>query len=103
VKPMTPMKPMEPLKPMEPMTFSGKPWWPDDLGEPSTAGSQGKRRYAFFPEKRRLLIDEDGSIAIYDSADQQISGVSQAGDGVHSLRFSTRDGSIDLDQLARVD
>jgi hypothetical protein len=66
-----PMKPMEPMKPP-----SEDKWWPPDLGQPSTSGSQNDMRYAFFPEKRRLLIEQDGKLATYDSADHRISGVS---------------------------
>lgn len=37
-------------------------WWPDELGKPSAAGSQNHMRYAAFPEKRRLIIDDHGKI-----------------------------------------
>ena len=104
MKPMKPMKPMDsmaPMEPMPPMTFCEKPWWPSDLGDPSTTGSQESRRYAFFPEKRRLVIEEDGSTAIYDSGDREIDGVLQGDHG--RLQLSTRAGLIGLDQLARLD
>lgn len=60
MKPMKPMEPMKPMKPMEPMTGMG-PWWPADLGQPSSSGSQNDTCYAFFPDERRLLIEHDGS------------------------------------------
>ena len=45
---------------MKPMT-GGEEWWPDDFGQPSMSGSQNGIRYAFFPEKRRLLIEQGGN------------------------------------------
>ncbi len=44
MKPMAPMKPMEPMKPMA----KSEAWWPADLGDPSSSGSQNDMRYAFF-------------------------------------------------------
>jgi hypothetical protein len=53
---MEPMKPMKPMEPMKPMS-GGEKWWPDELGQPSSSGSQNSMRYAFFPKARRLLIE----------------------------------------------
>ena len=61
---------------------SGSPhansWWPEELGRPSSAGSQNDMRYAIFREKRRLVIDDHGQTTIYDTGDHQITGISQA-------------------------
>jgi hypothetical protein len=95
---MKPMKPMEPMKPL-----SQVEWWPPDLGQPSTSGSQNDIRYAFFPEKRRLLIEQDGNLAIYDSADHQISGVSQQQSSGGDLAFTSQTGPVDLAELKKVD
>jgi len=57
------MEPMKPMKPMEPMS-GGEQWWPNDLGEPSSTGSQNGMRYAFFFEgaaashRKRQQIDD---------------------------------------------
>ena len=59
---MEPMKPMEPMQPMAPMKPMQR-WWPQELGEPASSGGQNDVRYAFFPEKRRLLIETGGKIA----------------------------------------
>ncbi len=64
---MKAMKPMAPMEPMKPMDF-GTAWWPNDLGEPSTSGAQNGGRYAFFPDARRLLIEDDGKLTTYDTA-----------------------------------
>jgi hypothetical protein len=104
MKPMKPMKPMEPMKPMKPMEpiSSGAAWWPSELGDPSTQGTQNNMRYAFFPEKKRLLIEKDGHVTTYNSADHQISGVSQQHGGHQSLSFTSQHGPIDLGSLTKL-
>ena len=52
------------MKPMKPMD-AGPKWWPEDLGEPGTSGSQNDVRYAFFPGSHRLAIQQDGKLAVY--------------------------------------
>ncbi|MBX9934596.1 MAG: hypothetical protein K2Y56_24280 [Methylobacterium sp.] len=100
---MEPMKPMEPLKPMEPMKpmKAADAWWPQELGQPSSSGGQNDLRYAFFPEKHRLVIEEGGKRRTYDSGDHQINGVSQSNDG--GPRFRSQNGEVALDQLKTVD
>jgi hypothetical protein len=101
MEPMKPMEPMRPMEPMKPMT-GGETWWSDDLGQPSSSGSQNGMRYAFFPDKRRLLIDENGKVTTYDSGDHRIGGVSQQ-DGDHrTLTFTSQNGPVKLDDLKRV-
>jgi hypothetical protein len=95
------MKPMKPMEPMKPMDF-GPPWWPNDLGQPSSSGGQNGIRYAFFPQARRLAIDTDGKIAVYDSADHRINGVSQQQGGTSSLVFSSQQGDVKLDALKKI-
>src|SRR5687768_1745137 len=98
---MEPMKPMKPMEPMRPMA-GGEKWWPDDLGQPSTSGSQDGIRYAFLPEKRRLLIEQGGKLTTYDSGDHRISGVSQQGGQAQSLAFTSQNGAVKLDELKQV-
>ena len=97
---MEPMKPMKPMKPMEPMKGS-EPWWPQELGQPSTTGSQNGLRYAFFPDARRLLVETDGTLTTYDSGDHRISGVQQANGS--APRFSSQTGDVSVDDLKVVD
>ena len=99
---MEPMKPMKPMKPMEPMKGT-EPWWPDDLGKPATSGSQNGMKYAFFPDKHRLLIELDGKTTTYDSGDHRIGGVSQQDGGTKSLTFSSQNGDVDLGSLKKLD
>jgi hypothetical protein len=101
MKPMAPMKPLEPMRPIEPMT-GGEKWWADDLGQPSTSGGQNGMRYAFFPDKRRLLIDENGRVTTYDTGDHRIGGVSQQDSHERTLTFTSQSGPVKLDELSKV-
>ncbi len=98
---MEPMKPMQPMKPMEPMDF-GPQWWPDDLGTPSSSGSQNDIRYAVFPDKQRLAIERGGKTELYDSGDHKISGVAQQQGDSRSLAFSSQKGDVKPEQLKQV-
>ena len=92
---------MEPMKPMAPMARA-QAWWPQELGRPASAGSQNGMRYAFFPGPRRLLIEQDGRLATYDSGEHRISGVSQLQGEGRSLAFTSQDGPVSLDALRRL-
>ena len=72
----------------------GNNWWPGDLGSPSSSGSQNNIRYAFFPSSRRLAVQRDGSVSLFDTLDHNISGVSQQQGGDSSLTFSSQYGTI---------
>jgi hypothetical protein len=98
---MEPMKPMAPMEPMKPIS-GGEKWWPADLGQPSSSGSQNAVRYAFFPEKRRLLIERDGNLTTYDAGDHRISGVSQHQSHGHSLAFTSQHGPVNLGELKQI-
>ncbi|MGE7153738.1 SHOCT domain-containing protein [Methylorubrum rhodesianum] len=78
-------------------------WWPDSLGLPSSAGAQNGTRYAFFPEKRRLAVETDGRLALYDTAERIVTGASQQQGGSSSLRFSGPQGSFSLEDLRPVE
>jgi hypothetical protein len=87
---LPPMKPMKPMKPAE-------PWWPPELGDPSTSGSANDVRYAYFPEKHRLVIERGGKRTLFDTADYQLSGALQSSPG--TLSFSSQRGPVDVDAL----
>jgi hypothetical protein len=78
-------------------------WWPADLGIPSSVGSQNEMRYAFFPTTRRLIIDDNGKVSVFDTGEHVITGAGQQQSGQQSLSFSTAHGPIDLKDLWRVD
>ena len=102
MEPMKPMKPMAPLKPMEPISAAEK-WWPDELGHPATSGSQNGLRYAFFPDKQRLLLERDGKRTLYDTGDHRISGVSQQASTRQEIAFASQNGEVKLDELKKLD
>lgn len=78
-------------------------WWPDDLGLPSSAGAQNGTRYAFFPEKRRLAVETNGRLALYDTGDRIVTGASQQQGATDSLRFSGPQGHFTLEDLTPVE
>jgi hypothetical protein len=77
-------------------------WYPSELGNPSSTGSQNNIRYAVFPQTRRLAIDFNGSVTIYDTLDHNIGGVSQQQGGDTSLSFSSQYGTILVNSLNKV-
>jgi len=78
----------------------GGNWWPAELGMPGATGSQNAVRYAYFPQARRLAVDLNGQVTVYDTLDHQIGGVSQqqGGDGL-SVTFTSQHGTVSLAEL----
>jgi hypothetical protein len=74
-------------------------WWPADLGSPASLGAQNDVRYAYFPTNRRLAIQMNGLVTIYDTQDHQISGFCQQQPGSGSLSFSSQLGGVDVSRL----
>jgi hypothetical protein len=74
-------------------------WWPSGLGSPSAVGGQNDVRYAAFPSSRRLVVERQGRLTIYDTADHVISGVSQAQSGRSTLTFSSQHGEVNIADL----
>ena len=69
-------------------------WWPGDLGSPSSSGGQNNIRYAFFPQARRLAVQRDGHVSLFDTQDHNIGGVSQQQGGSSSLTFTSQYGTL---------
>ena len=84
---------------------SNNVWWPAGLHGPSTSGAQNGVRYAYFKDARRLAIERDGSVELYDTGEHCIGGVSQqqgsAGGG--TFQFNSQHGPVDLASLRRLD
>lgn len=76
--------------------------WPEDLGTPSTTGSQNQMHYAFFPASRRLAIVTDGHMTIYDTQTHVISGLAQQQGSGQSLTLTSQHGPVPLSSLQRV-
>jgi hypothetical protein len=82
---------------------SSNGWWPSELGSPSSSGGQNDSRYAYFPQSRRLAINRNGQVSIYDTLDHQIGGVQQQQGGNYgSLSFSSQFGTFTVDSLPLV-
>lgn len=73
--------------------------WPEELGTPSSSGSQNDMHYAVFPQARRLAIAHNGRIAIYDTGDHVIGGLAQQQGTDQSLTVSSQHGPVPLSEL----
>ena len=74
-------------------------WWGPDLKFPNTSGGQNGMRYAYFAQARRLAIESNGQVIVYDTLDHSIGGVSQQQSGGYSVTFSSQYGYVDLSRL----
>jgi hypothetical protein len=78
-------------------------WWPAELGSPSASGGQNDTHYAYFPGPRRLALQRQGQVTIYDTLDHQIGGVQQQQGGYPgSLSFSSQYGTFTVDSLPQI-
>lgn len=77
-------------------------WWPTGLGRPGAVGAQNDLRYAVFPETRRLVIDDHGTVSIYDTGSHRIFGVAQAQSADRTLTFTSQDGLVRIADLPKV-
>jgi hypothetical protein len=77
-------------------------WWPAGLGRPGAVGAQNDLRYAVFPDTRRLVIDDQGAITVYDTGSHRIFGVAQAQSGDQTLSFTSQDGLVRVADLPKV-
>ena len=67
-------------------------WWPVELGNPFSSGAQNNTKYAIF--QNRLAVDVNGQVTVYNTLDNNISGISQQQGGNDSLTFSSQYGTI---------
>jgi hypothetical protein len=74
-------------------------WWPASLGAPTSVGAQNEIRYAYFPSRRRLAVDLNGKVKVYDTQDHQIGGFSQQQSRLGSLSFASQLGPVDVSRL----
>lgn len=86
-------------KPSQPVSQSSTDWWPNDLGTPSATGAQNQMRYAYFAQNKRLALEVNGQISIYDTLDHQISGVSQQQGTQETLAFTSQRGTFGISDL----
>ncbi|TQK03529.1 SHOCT domain-containing protein [Herbaspirillum sp. SJZ107] len=74
-------------------------WWGPGLGRPDSTGAQNGVRYAYFAQARRLAIDVNGKVTVYDTQDHRIGGFSQQQSLGGSLGFTSQHGLIDVAKL----
>jgi hypothetical protein len=74
-------------------------WWPAGLSAPSSTGSQNGVRYAYFPQSRRLAIEINGMVTVYDTLDHQIGGFSQQQSYGGSFTFTSQYGLVEVSRL----
>ncbi len=70
--------------------------------QPAASGAQNGVRYAWFPLHKRLAIERDGAIELYDTQDHLIGGVSQQQGAGGTLCFTSQHGPVELTSLRRV-
>lgn len=76
-------------------SMSGSPdWWPVGLGRPGAVGAQNDLRYAVYPEMRRLVINDRGTVSVYDTGNHRIFGIAQAQSSDRTLSFTSQDGLV---------
>jgi hypothetical protein len=74
-------------------------WWPAGLQFPNSTGAQNNVRYAYFANIRRLAIEANGHVTLYDTLDHQISGFSQQQSSGSSFTFTSQYGVVDVNSL----
>jgi hypothetical protein len=77
-------------------------WWPAGLGRPGAVGAQNDLRYAVFPDTRRLVIDDQGAVSVYDTGDHRIFGVAQGQSSDRTLSFTSPNGLVRVADLTKV-
>jgi hypothetical protein len=77
-------------------------WWPGGLGTPGAVGAQNDLRYAVFPDASRLVIDDHGTISIYDTGRHRIVGVAQAQSSDRTITFTSQDGLVRIADLPKM-
>jgi hypothetical protein len=74
-------------------------WWPEELGIPSTTGTQHNVRYAYFSDTQRLAVDTGDEVWVYDAQDHQITGLAPQHAGDRSILFTSQFGTLNLAAL----
>jgi hypothetical protein len=74
-------------------------WWPAELSGPASTGAQNDLRYAYFPGSRRLAIQQNGAVLVYDAGNHVITGFSQQQGGDQSLTFTSQFGLVRIADL----
>lgn len=82
-----------------PALVSVQNWWPTGLQFPNSTGSQNNMRYAYFATIRRLAIQANGRVTLYDTLDHQITGFSQQQSASGTVTFNSQYGRVEVNTL----
>ncbi|TCO80880.1 putative oligomerization/nucleic acid binding protein [Plasticicumulans lactativorans] len=82
-----------------PAPGDGGDWWGSELRWPNSTGAQNDVRYALFAQARRLAIEVNGHVTVYDTLDHQIGGFAQQQGYGGSLSFTSQYGLVDVASL----
>jgi len=74
------------------------------LGYPAATGAQNSERYAYFPKIRRLAVEHDGRVEVYDTTGYEIRGFAQQQQNLPAgvIAFMTQRGVVRPDSFPRV-
>ncbi len=78
---------------------SSQNWWPDVLGQANSTGGQNNVRYAYFENKRRVAIEINNQVTVYDTLDHQIGGFSQQQGVGGSITLTSQYGTVNIAEL----
>jgi hypothetical protein len=74
-------------------------WPPTSLRRPTISGAHGTLKFAFFADKRRLLIESEGSLQIFDCGAHQIREVDEIVGERPTLEFISQNGRHPICEL----
>lgn len=74
-------------------------WWPIELGVPTMTGVQNNICYAYFATQKRLAIEINRQVTLFDTLAHQLSGISQQQGGGSSITFTSQHGMVDVFNL----
>ena len=91
--------PAGPVSLFVPAAATSRGWWPADLGQPDSTGAQNGVRYAYFGQAKRLAIELNGEVTLYDTLDNHITSFSQQQPHGASLTFASQHGLVAVASL----
>lgn len=91
-------KPLPKIQNADGSTSPAGHWW-GNLGFPNSSGSQNGTSYAIFNTIRRLAIQQNGVVTVFDTLDNNIGGVGQQQGGNYSVTFTSQYGNVNLNSL----
>jgi hypothetical protein len=90
---------------ISPLKRSGSPelesWWPSTYPAPAATGGQNEFRYAYFPTKNVLVVEEKGRREVYDTTGHEFHGFGQQQPSSTGLSIRSANGEVPLAKLPR--